>query len=199
MGVIERRQRQKENIRTGILQAARNIATKENWQAVTIRKIADEIEYTAPIVYEYFENKEAVLLAIALEGAEILLEKISNVALTEDPKARLIQFAQAHWQFACEHPEVYKLMFGFEWLPSHPEARPKIALQVRKIFLDTLSEISGVTDETKLESFSFNYMCILHGFTSLIMLAQSRKKEIPQFDPPHLLGIYMERFIKSIS
>ncbi len=198
MGVIERKQRQKEQLRTSILQAARNIASKEGWQAVTIRKIADEIEYTPPIVYEHFENKEAVLLAIAMEGAEAMLEKISRVDAELDARKRLTEFAKVHWEFASENPEMYKLMFGFESLPSHPEARPKIATDIRKYFFDTVSEISGIRNERELEELSFNWLCILHGFTSLIMLAQSRKKELPNFNANIILENFTNRFIKGL-
>ncbi len=68
MSSIERKIRQKENLREGILQAAKKIAVNEGWQAVTIRKIADEIEYTPPIVYEHFANKEAVFFALGMDN-----------------------------------------------------------------------------------------------------------------------------------
>jgi AcrR family transcriptional regulator len=61
MGSKERIQRQKEETRKNILKAAREIVKQEGWQGLSMRKIADKIEYTAPIIYEYFANKEAIL------------------------------------------------------------------------------------------------------------------------------------------
>ena len=62
MSKIERKKQQKEELRKQILVAARNIASDNGWQNVTIRKICDEIGYTAPVVYHYFESKEMILL-----------------------------------------------------------------------------------------------------------------------------------------
>jgi AcrR family transcriptional regulator len=65
MGLHERRQREKESIRANILQAAFTLAKTEGWGSLSIRKIADAIEYSAPVVYDYFENKEAILFEIS--------------------------------------------------------------------------------------------------------------------------------------
>jgi AcrR family transcriptional regulator len=56
--------RLKEETRINILSAALQIVKEEGWQALSMRKIADVIEYTAPIIYEYFANKEAILLEL---------------------------------------------------------------------------------------------------------------------------------------
>ena len=58
MGHIERRQKEKEEMRKRIMDTTLKIAVSEGWDAVTIRKIANAIEYTPPIVYEHFKNKE---------------------------------------------------------------------------------------------------------------------------------------------
>ncbi len=62
MGVHERRQREKESVRANILQAAFNLVKTDGWASLSMRKIADAIEYSAPVVYDHFENKEAILL-----------------------------------------------------------------------------------------------------------------------------------------
>ena len=53
--------RQKEETRNNILGAAYDIVKEEGWNGLSMRKIADRIEYTAPIIYEYFSNKEAII------------------------------------------------------------------------------------------------------------------------------------------
>ena len=69
MGIAERRQRQKGGVRASILDAAWNLVETEGWQQLSIRKIADAIEYSVPVIYDHFENKEAILL-----GAGSLLQ-----------------------------------------------------------------------------------------------------------------------------
>ena len=60
--------RLKEETRIKILEAALQIVKEDGWQALSMRKIADVIEYTAPIIYEYFANKEAILLELTRKG-----------------------------------------------------------------------------------------------------------------------------------
>ena len=68
METIERKPRSREHTRIGIMLTAKDIARREGWQAVSIRKIADAIEYSAPIVYEYFDSKDVLLNEIRDEG-----------------------------------------------------------------------------------------------------------------------------------
>ena len=61
MGVRERRDREREEIRTRILDAARELFATEGYEAVTMRRIADRIEYSATAIYFHFRDKEALL------------------------------------------------------------------------------------------------------------------------------------------
>ena len=76
MGITERRQRQKEEVRISILKAAWHLVESEGWQAVSIRKIADAIEYSIPVIYDHFENKEAIFLEFTKRGFQLLNEDI---------------------------------------------------------------------------------------------------------------------------
>jgi len=75
MGSKERIQRIKDENRTNILDAALQIVKEEGWQALSMRKIADIIEYTAPMIYEYFANKDAILNELANQGYLLLAKK----------------------------------------------------------------------------------------------------------------------------
>jgi AcrR family transcriptional regulator len=72
MGSSERKERLKQVLKQSILRVARNIAEHEGWDKVTIRRIADEIEYTPPTIYEFFKNKEDLLDELAKEGSSEL-------------------------------------------------------------------------------------------------------------------------------
>lgn len=72
MGIVERKMRHKEEIRTGILGAAWHMVVTDGWQSLSIRKIADAIEYSIPVIYNHFENKEAILLEFSKEGYQKL-------------------------------------------------------------------------------------------------------------------------------
>jgi AcrR family transcriptional regulator len=72
MGIAERKIRQKEDVRASILKAAWQLVENEGWQAVSIRKIAEAIEYSVPVIYDHFQNKDAILLEFTKEGFRIL-------------------------------------------------------------------------------------------------------------------------------
>src|SRR5215469_14174032 len=113
MGIKERRERERQEIRQSILSAARQIAIEEGWQAVTTRKVAERIEYSQPTIYEYFENKEAILLALLRQGYEQLVTVVQAAFnSTDDPEVRLLAMSEAYWDFAFRSPELYQLMHG---------------------------------------------------------------------------------------
>src|SRR5215213_1789435 len=113
MGIAERRLREKEQIRTAILTTAWNMVKKEGWQSLSIRKIADAIEYSVPVIYDYFNSKDEILFEFAREGFKILAKKIEQAkAKEENPAVQLKLIAHAYWDFACKYKEYYQLMYG---------------------------------------------------------------------------------------
>src|SRR5690349_10062450 len=118
MGIKERREREKQITREAILSAARKIARTEGWSALTIRKVGEQIEYSPPMVYEYFASKDEILLHLLHEGFQQLNDAMRQATLaTEDREARLYEIAEAYWQFAMSNPELYQLMHGTSGVP----------------------------------------------------------------------------------
>lgn len=131
MGVKERREREKEATRRGILDAAQTIARADGWSAVTIRKVADVIEYSPSIVYEYFSGKEAMLLALLHEGFETLTAQMRRAAsATSDPRDRLHRLAASYLAFAYQYPELYQVMHGFAGIAIDAQVRGAAAQEV---------------------------------------------------------------------
>lgn len=115
MASKERILRQKEETRAKILTAALQIVKEEGWQALSLRKIADVIEYTAPIIYEYFTNKEAILLELTCQGYKLLYARINEAKKKHRlPAKQLEAMWMAYWNFAFAEKEYYQVMFGVE-------------------------------------------------------------------------------------
>lgn len=115
MASKERIARQKEETRTKILTAALHIVKEEGWQALSLRKIADAIEYTAPIIYEYFTNKEAILLELTRQGYRMLYAQLAAAkAKHRVPAKQLEAMWMAYWHFALTEKVYYQVMFGVE-------------------------------------------------------------------------------------
>jgi len=68
LGIAERKGRERSEREHRIVAAARVIAEREGWDAVTIRRLADEIEYSQPVLYSHFANRDAIVAAVAVEG-----------------------------------------------------------------------------------------------------------------------------------
>lgn len=201
MGAIERKQKQKDTLRANMLQAARTIALRESWQAVTIRKIADEIEYSAPIVYEYFENKDALLMAIVSDGFQSMRQELELLIMSNSNAAtRLMAVAQMHWKFSMQHPELYQLMFSLYRKAINQHLISAEILKGRGVILAIFREL--VSDENELESVFFNWICLMHGFISMAMLCREspppHRKDLTSDELNRLYEQAIERFVKSL-
>jgi AcrR family transcriptional regulator len=139
MGMKQRRERERqemrEEMRKSILSAAREIAAEEGWQAVTTRKVAERIEYSQPTIYEYFENKEAILLALLRYGYEQLVTVVQAAFnSTDDPEARLLAMSEAYWDFAFRSPELYQVMHGLAGISFERYGHPDTPVEVKQSF-----------------------------------------------------------------
>ena len=118
MGIKERRQRQRQELRAGILAAAREIASSEGWQAVTIRKIAALIEYSPPVIYEYFASKEEILLEVMRTGYAEQLRTVEDAAgAAKGPEEALLAMGRAWLDSAFRSPDLYQVMYGLGGVP----------------------------------------------------------------------------------
>ncbi len=157
MGHIERRQKEKENTKNSIVRAALDIAIKDGWNAVTIRKIAKAIEYTPPIVYEYFKNKEDLMNELVGYGHKLLHKGYDNAFKEKDIKKTLLRLSLNLWDFAFEHKELFQLMFNIGRRP--PDENIKLyASKIRSLFYEIYS------DKNTAEEVMFSFVCIQQGY-----------------------------------
>ena len=113
MGTAERRARAKENLRRAILDAARELFVTEDFKAVSMRRIAEKIEYSPTTIYLHFKDKEAILHSLSEEGFALLSARLEKID-TPDPLARLREGGHAYLRFALAQPQYYKIMFELE-------------------------------------------------------------------------------------
>ena len=111
MGILERKEKQREEIRKMILEASMQLFVKEGFENVSIRKIADLIEYSPTTLYIYFKDKNEILFHLCEMGFEQMIA--SNLALVqiESPIDRLYLLGENYINFGLENPEYYDLMF----------------------------------------------------------------------------------------
>lgn len=112
MGITERKLRERTERESRIVAAARAIAEREGWDAVTIRRLAQEIEYSQPVLYSHFENRDAIVAAVAVEGFQEITVALQETASgSTRPRNGLEAVAAAYLAFAFGHPALYEAMF----------------------------------------------------------------------------------------
>lgn len=123
MGSRERRDREKNELRGKILDAARELFVEQGYDAVTMRKVAQRIEYSPTAIYLHFVDKEALLREIVGADFAALAAQFQKVARIEDPMERLVRTGRAYVEFGLAHPNHYRLMFGAR--PGPPVELPR--------------------------------------------------------------------------
>ena len=161
--------RLKEETRINILDAAFHIVKKEGWQALSMRKIAEEIEYTAPIIYEYFANKEAILEALSKKGFLLLTKQMQEASgQVETPEEKIEAVWMAYWNFAFAEKEFYQLMFGVSMNCCMQQKGPEIAGPTNLVN-DLISQLTSDKgdDESEVCRWYYTYWSIVHGLISI--------------------------------
>ena len=113
MGIKERHERDREAVRRAILDAARDLFVDEGYGNVSIRKIAERIEYSPAAIYGYFPSKDDIFFALADEGFW-LLWPLDHERELRTPACPARASENAFWrvyQFSCDHPQYFALMF----------------------------------------------------------------------------------------
>ena len=115
MGVQERRAREKQELRQEIVDAARDLFVREGFDNVSMRKIAEKIEYSPTTIYLYFLDKADLLDCIVEETFQRLEARMAGIHESiPDPRQRLIEGLRAYIDFGIEHPSDYRVAFLVE-------------------------------------------------------------------------------------
>ena len=181
MGITERRIRQKEEVRFSILATAWQMVKDEGWQSLSIRKIADAIEYSIPVIYDHFQNKEAILVVFAKEGFQLLSKRIQKAKeKSDDPAEQLRAVADAYWNFAFKNKEYYQLMYGM----GMPGCEIEKCFPERGNFRNLVMEpITAIISKSKNPDVNpclkyFTFWSILHGLISIKSMNSNVSDEV---------------------
>ena len=121
MGVSERRERERQELRSRIMDAARRLFAEEGYEAVSMRRIAEAIEYSPTAIYLHFADKQALFNEICAEDFGRLATVFGKLGTVSDPVQRIREIGRTYVRFALEYPNHYRLMF---MTPSAPDEVP---------------------------------------------------------------------------
>lgn len=120
MGVKERQEREREEVREKILTAARELFIAEGYRNVSIRKVAEKIEYSPAALYSYFPSKDDLFFALAEEGFRKLFEFTNSFTNIQEGAGTLQEVRDGflrYYQFSKLQPEYFDLMFVDRTVP----------------------------------------------------------------------------------
>ncbi|MEZ4903662.1 MAG: helix-turn-helix domain-containing protein [Spirosomataceae bacterium] len=198
MGILERRERLRKQVRIDILKTARDIARQEGWQAVSIRKIAEVIEYSPPILYEYFDNKDKLLETIRNEGFAYLHEELQKMkTMHRNPEKLVVDFAQLQWQFMIEQTETFQSNVNIEGALclSKQAYQIEFAMLNNHPIWEALAQIRPRSADTVSKTF-YEWWSLTYGFMMISVVTQ------PRINLPNLEPVFMEsvrRFLRGLS
>lgn len=175
MGIVERKERRKESLRQEILDAARDILLAEGYAKLSMRGIAERIEYSPTTIYSYFRNKEEILHHLCEEGLERQLAAIQRAGRDEPaPVPRLRAELRAYIDFGLSEPGRYQIVYMAD-LSQYvsmasilEEGSPAFRLRdlIRRGISDVLSDMGGELD---METVSQAVWAHCHGIVSLLI------------------------------
>ena len=170
---LERRERERSERRQAILTAARELAESEGWQAVTTRRLSDRIEYSQPVLYSHFENRDAIIEAVALEGfSELSVVMHDGKSRARTPEAALRGTAKAYVEFAEANPALYDAMFTLA--TDLPFGRPETPVQLRRAFDEIHKAVEPLARSRDSETLTEVVWSSLHGLASLARAGRLR-------------------------
>ena len=111
MGPKERREREREEIRSLILDAARELFASDGVEAVTMRRIAEKIEYSPTAIYFHFKDKEALLKELCEHDFRNFAQQFVALMQIADPIERLRRAGHAYVNFGFHNRSHYRVMF----------------------------------------------------------------------------------------
>ncbi|MGN9818059.1 TetR/AcrR family transcriptional regulator [Streptomyces sp. SD11] len=165
-----RRERERAEARESILSAARDVARRDGWDAVTMRRLADEIEYSANFAYRYFTGRDDILLALVREGFARLREAMTTAAEGQTGTAveAVRRASHAYLDFALAEPDVYQLMYGLGGV----RVPATDAWDEGQAVGDVLTGLLAAAGDTEPERHVLRLWATAHGLIALLVVGR---------------------------
>jgi AcrR family transcriptional regulator len=190
MTIQTRRERERAERERLIVTAARELAEAEGWDAVTTRRLADEIEYSQPVLYSHFKGKGAIMAAVAVQGCADLADEL-RVARTATGSTReaLAAVGAAYTAFARRRPALYDVIFTLA--VDLPFATPEAPAALQDAFGELMQAVRPIAAEGEdMGALTETYWAGLHGLVTLM-----RSGRLPEEAHERRLALFIDHFV----
>jgi AcrR family transcriptional regulator len=202
MSIVARKEKQKQEIRSLILEESMKLFVEEGFSKVSVRKIAERIQYSPTTLYLYFKDKNEILFHCCESGFKKMLEQNIALGLISDPIERLHQMGVNYLNFGLENPEYYDLMFiqeapmatlidmGAGWSSGDQ------ALEALKMIVQDAMD-KGLLVPAKVETVAMAVWSMVHGLVSLA-IRQRLDKLVPAEDVEKTMHESLDWLLKTM-
>jgi AcrR family transcriptional regulator len=202
MGIVTRKEKQKQEVRSLILEESMKLFVEEGFSKVSVRKIAERVQYSPTTLYLYFKDKNEILFYCCESGFKKMLEHNIALGLISDPIERLHQMGVNYLNFGLENPEYYDLMFiqeapmsalidmGAGWSSGDQ------ALEALKMIVQDAMD-KGVLVPAKVETVAMAVWSMVHGLVSLA-IRQRLDKLVPAEDVEKTMHESLDWLLKTM-
>lgn len=180
MGIAERREREKQELREKILDKARDILIRDGQDNLSIRNIASAAEYSPATIYLYFKDKDEIVYELMEMGFALMVQDLEPAFAEPDPVERIRIIGQGYVSFGLKNPEWYEIMFNAPQPIQHLEkcqAEWGRGISLFEFLVETcqlvIDQRRTYVNEARL--FALHLWSAVHG---LVNLAQSQRLEM---------------------
>jgi len=178
MSIIQRKEREKEEMRQLILNAAHDIFKEHGYDGLSIRNIAERIEYSPATIYLYYKDKNAIFYALQYEAAAAKRDHLLPAASIENPLERLVAFGRLYIDFGMKHPDWYDLLFLTRAPMEHIENQEcwALGMATHSFFVETVQACVDARyfKSTDTAVIAYTLWCHAHGMVSLFVRERMR-------------------------
>ncbi|GAB4049175.1 TetR/AcrR family transcriptional regulator [Spirosoma litoris] len=199
MGITERKEREREEMRQLILDGAQKLFLSNGFEKVSIRNIADEIEYSPATIYLYFKDKNQLLFALHQRGFVKMIGEFMPLQLLKDPFEKLVEMGRAYIRFAVENPELFDLMFimtaPMDTLDKEDWVEGDQAFGLLMSIVQECMD-AGIFQKHNVQSTAMMIWSGIHGYTALFL--RKRLGMIPECDRQSVMDDAFNLFCETL-
>lgn len=201
MGIAERKERERQDMMDRILHAAMDLYLENGASNVSIRKIADRIEYSPATIYLYFRNRDEIFLGLHNMAFRKFYDTLRPLSTVKNPLKRLRKSSETYITFAVDNPELYDLMFIMT-APTRSEQQqevPPMAHNSYNLLRDMVRECidRGMLHKGDPDVLALTFWTHVHGIASLLI--RNRLRIFPENARPPLIKKSLDLMIKHFS
>ncbi|MCO1655548.1 TetR/AcrR family transcriptional regulator [Pseudonocardia humida] len=190
MSIQSRRERERAEREKLIVTAARELAEAEGWDAVTTRRLAEQVEYSQPVLYSHFAGKDAIMAAVAVEGFADLGEALAAARARVAAPEALAAVAETYTSFAERRPALYDAMFSQAVdLPFATADAPEPLHTAFNEIVEAVRPHAGAAHPALVTE---TFWAALHGLATL-----TRGRRLPRHAHDDRLALLLARFTRA--